>query len=281
MHAHAREARRHIALRGTVVGSSAYAVFAARRIRARAPAPDEAKRRSRVDPMPEASVPAAHPEPAHEAPAPAGGAASVPSGNTALRAGDGVPDEPRVLRLLPIAMSEARREAVLAAYAENPSMRYAARVAGCSEGAVRQERDRDPEFAEALRIAADSFKEKARECAAASVMREMQAYLAGEPIVETEDAIAHKTAEVVQLRKTRPRPFPRDAVRFAFNHVDPSWTQPKQEVEVTTFEQLVANLPPLPGKARVIEDAEVREIAPAEGHEALPPPTTLPEEDTT
>ena len=228
--------------------------------------------------MSDATAPRARPDTQDAAPAPAGRATSAPSGSPARSAGAGVPDEVPRERAPTIPLNAARREAAIRAYEDIPTLRHAARTIGCSDVALRKLRDRDPEFAERLREAESAQVDRVYEGATALVEEEIAAYRAGVPLLE--DGIVPKTGEVVQLRKARP--YPRDAVRTALNRADPRWTQPKQELEVTTFESVLDALQPLPGEARVIEDAEIRPAgAPDTGHEALPPPTTLPEGETT
>ena len=115
-------------------------------------------------------------------------------------------------------------------------------------------REKHPDFQAALDEAGRHHDTRIGQLARKALEVDLEAYLAGEPLREQ---VMNAKGDIATLDK--PRVLNIGAVRTALTKLDPAWTHPKQQVDVTVTSVGQA-LDALDGQAERIEDAQVSPV---------------------
>ena len=156
-------------------------------------------------------------------------------------------------------LTPERRVSALRAYAESGVYARVAEALGVHEDTLHRWRNADPDFQAALDEAGRQHDLRIGQLARKALEVDLTAYLNGEPLREQ---VMNAKGDIATLDK--PRPLNVGMVRTALTKLDPSWTHPVQQVDVTV--------------TTVGEALDAIDVTPE--RPALPTPTpVLPHED--
>ena len=143
-------------------------------------------------------------------------------------------------RAAPLGLTPARREAAITAFSRLGVYARVAEHLGVCESTLRKWKQADAEFRAELEEAGRTLDLTIGQLGRSALYKELAAFLAGEPVREQ---VATKNGRVLTL--VQPRPLNVAAVRLALTKLDPTWTHPKQETELTlkTAGELIDELP--------------------------------------
>ena len=125
-------------------------------------------------------------------------------------------------------LTPERRVSALRAYSESGVYARVCEALGISEDTLKVWRDADPSFQAELDEAGRQCDRRIGQLARKALEVDLAAYLAGEPLLEE---VMNAKGIVKALKK--PRPLNVGMVRTALTKLDPSWTHPVQQVDVT------------------------------------------------